>query len=1144
MNSRYPSNLISLFFFVVAAFLTMPALVQASTAAPEVCRVSSGGLLSRLSSLKGFTAGFPAAPSLATASAGDAGTLQLDASVFAVVESDLFAFVTVNRVGGNSGEVSVDFQTADGTAVNGFDYVSNSGSLDWADGDSAPKGFIIQLINDGIPEGQETINVSISNPTGGAVLGSPIAGVVSIIDDDGSGLPGVSINDVSQLEGNGPNPMNFTVTLSQPAAGVVTVDFSTADGTATAPGDYTAVVNGTVTFDPGETSKPAAVTIIGDTTVEPDENFTVNLSNPSGAAIVDGQGTGTMQNDDAVGAGTVQFSSSSFTVNESVGLATVTVTRTGAAGSAASVDYATSNGTAADGSDYTAAAGTLNWAPGDSTAKTFTVPINDDALLEAAETVNLALSNPTGTALGATPTAVLTILDNDTTPEITINDVSQPEGNALNEMAFTVTLSSPFGQQVSVTYATADASAAAGADYVAAPPTVLVFEPGETSKQININILGDFSVEPDETFFVNLSNPVNAVITDSQGVGTITNDDTPGSLQFSSENYIVDESAGNAVVTVTRTGGVAEGVSVRIATVDGTAVAGEDYSSVRTTLNFLPNETSKIVNIPITNDSVNEPDETIILGLESPSGGAVLGDPINAIVTILNDDETPSVSINNISTAEGDTGTTAFTFTISLSGQTSQPVDVSYSTADGTATGPGDYAPIQPTSVTFDPGQTSKQVTVFVNGDYDNEANETFFLNLSNALGATIGNGQGQGLILNDDVGGAFRFTSSQYLVSEILGFITITVQRTGGLSNGATVDYETLNGTAVAGFDYTATSGTLVFAGGQTTQTFNVPILPDDLSELDENFNIVLSNATGGGSSLGVPNSTSVFITDAPPPSDTPTLFDYDGDGMSDLSVRRPSNNVWYLLRGAAGFTAQEFGIPGDLLTPSDYDGDGVTDVAVFRPSTGTWYVFMSESQTFQAFGWGVDGDLPVQLDRNADGMYDLVLYRPSNNTWYTRLMGSGALSSTVFGVAGDRPVSGDFDGDGIGDIAIFRESNSTWYIQRSSAGFLIRTWGEAGDIPVPADYDGDGLTDLAVFRPSTGQWFRSQSTAGFDSRNWGTVGDVPVSADFDGDGRADIAVFRPSNSTWYIIGSATGFLIQQFGEAGDVPTQSAFIY
>ncbi len=272
-------------------------------------------------------------------------------------------------------------------------------------------------------------------------------------------------------------------------------------------------------------------------------------------------------------------------------------------------------------------------------------------------------------------------------------------------------------------------------------------------------------------------------------------------------------------------------------------------------------------------------------------------------------------------------------------------------------------------------------------------------------------------------------------------------------------------------------------------------------------------------------------------------TLFDYDGDGRSDLSVRRPADNNWYLLRGVAGYTVMTWGVNGDRMTPADYDGDGKTDVAVFRPSNGTWYIFMSHSQTFQTFGWGQDGDFPVPTDRDRDGKADLVVFRPSNNTWYTRYA-NGTFATTEFGVAGDKPLVGDFDADGIGDIALFRPSNTNWYILKSSLGFFIQTWGEAGDIPVPADFDGDGATDQGVFRPSTGQWFLSRTTDGFGSQNWGQAGDIPVAADYDGDGKADVAVFRPSNGTWYIVNSSTGQLIQQFGQAGDLPTQSAFLY
>ena len=273
------------------------------------------------------------------------------------------------------------------------------------------------------------------------------------------------------------------------------------------------------------------------------------------------------------------------------------------------------------------------------------------------------------------------------------------------------------------------------------------------------------------------------------------------------------------------------------------------------------------------------------------------------------------------------------------------------------------------------------------------------------------------------------------------------------------------------------------------------------------------------------------------------PALFDYDADRKADLSVRRPTDNRWYLLRATAGYTVMEYGVAGDKMAPADYDGDAKTDVAVFRPSEGKWYIHMSATQAFQVYNWGQEGDLPVPTDRDADGSTDLVIFRPSNNTWYTRYA-NGTFNVFQFGVAGDKPVRGDFDGDGIGDIAVFRPSNNNWYIIKTSSGFFIQTWGQAGDVPSTGDFDGDGATDQAVFRPATGQWFLSRTTEGFASQTWGQPGDVPVPADYDGDGRTDVAVYRPSNSTWYIVQSNAGILVQQYGVTGDVPTQSAFNY
>jgi hypothetical protein len=222
----------------------------------------------------------------------------------------------------------------------------------------------------------------------------------------------ISINDVSQNEGNaGTTNFTFTVSLSGPTGTVVTVDYATADGTATtADGDYNAA-SGTVTFASGDTSETVTVTVNGDNTFEPNEDFFVNLSNPVGADISDGQGRGTILNDDPQ-------------------------------------------------------------------------------------------------------------------PSISINDVSEFEGHAgQTPFTFTVSLSNPSFQAITVDYATADGTASvAGGDYQPAAGT-LTFAPEDTSETVSVLVNGDVVIEPDETFFVNLSNPSNATIADPQGQGTILNDD-------------------------------------------------------------------------------------------------------------------------------------------------------------------------------------------------------------------------------------------------------------------------------------------------------------------------------------------------------------------------------------------------------------------------------------------------------------------------------------------------------------------------------------------------------------------------------------------------------------------------------------------
>src|SRR6185436_14290897 len=180
----------------------------------------------------------------------------------------------------------------------------------------------------------------------------------TIADNDAK--PSLSISDVSQVEGNsGPGNFDFKVDLSAPSGQTVTVNFTTTDITATS-GDYQLNL-GTLTFSPGEASKIVSVVVNGDGANEPDETFSVNLSNPANATIARAQGTGTIVNDDSVAIPTLQFSQATYSVQEELGWTTVTVTRGGDTSGAASVDYETVDGSGKQKADFEYTAGTLNF---------------------------------------------------------------------------------------------------------------------------------------------------------------------------------------------------------------------------------------------------------------------------------------------------------------------------------------------------------------------------------------------------------------------------------------------------------------------------------------------------------------------------------------------------------------------------------------------------------------------------------------------------------------------------------------------------------------------------------------------------------------------------------------------------------------
>jgi hypothetical protein len=315
--------------------------------------------------------------------------------------------------------------------------------------------------------------------------------------------------------------------------------------------------------------------------------------------------------------------------------AVFTVTLTPASTETVTVSAATSNLTAIAGSDYTATGpSVLSFAPG-TTTKTFSVPVLGDNVVEPNETFQVTLSAPTHSAI-LDGTGIGTIV-NDDGSTISVTDASVLEGTAgpANSLAFTVVLSATSTSTITVDYATAHGTATAGSDYTATSGT-LTFPPGVAAKVVTVPVTPDSTVEPDETLFLNLSNPTNATIFDAQGIGTIQADD--GLLVSIADKTTKEGNAGFTPMsfTVSLSAPAPGAVTVNWATADGTATAPADYTAANGIVSFAAGESTKTVTVQVVGDAVQETHETFFVNLSSPSGAAI-GDG-QAKGLILNDD--------------------------------------------------------------------------------------------------------------------------------------------------------------------------------------------------------------------------------------------------------------------------------------------------------------------------------------------------------------------------------------------------------------------------------------------------------------------------------------------------------------------------
>jgi Calx-beta domain len=748
------------------------------------------------------------------------------------------------------GGFSVNYATSNGSATTAdADYVAATGTLVFTGTSGETQQFSVTVNGDTRVEPNETFSVAMNTVSNAAVDISDTASG-SIINDDTATL---TIANVSVTEGNtGTRNLIFTVTLDNTVAGGFSVNYATANGTAsTADNDYVAA-SGTLTFTgaAGQT-RTFIVLVNGDTRLEADETLTVALNTVSNAAVaITDTATGTITNDDTAA---VTIADVSVTEgNSGASAMTFTATLNNTVQGGFSVNYATANGSATTAdSDYVAAAGTLTFAGTAGETQTFSVTVNGDTRVEPNETFTVSLNTVSNAGVTITDTAIGTI-SNDDTAAVTIADVSMAEGNSgTTLMTFIAMLDSNVPGGFTLNYATANGSATtADSDYAAAAGTLTFAGSAGEIQLITVTINGDTRVEPNETFSVSLNTPSNAAvsITDT-AVGTITNDDT--AAVTIADVSVVEGNSGTTLMTFTATLGnaVAGGFTVNYATANGTATtADNDYVAATGTLTFAgtAGETETFT-VTVNGDTRVEPNETFSVSLNTPSNAAVTITD-TAIGTITNDD-TAAVTIADVSVVEGNSGTTAMTFTATLGNAVAGGFTVNYTTANGTATtADSDYVAASGTLTFAGTAGETQTFTVSVNGDTRVEQNETFTVSMNTVSNAAVTiSDTAIGTINNDDTA---TLTIADVSVTEgNSGTSTMTFTATLGnaVAGGFTVNYATANGTATtADSDYVAASGTLTFAGtAGETQTFTVSVNGDTRVEQNETFTVSMNTVS-----------------------------------------------------------------------------------------------------------------------------------------------------------------------------------------------------------------------------------------------------------------------------------------------------------
>ena len=841
----------------------------------------------------------------------------------AASEADAEIAFTVSLDAASTREVTVRYATENGTAEAGADFTGTDGVLTFAAGETS-RTVDVPVIDDNAAEPGESFSLRLSAPAN-AVLDDAL-GVGRITDDDD--LPMLSVLGATAAESDG--TVDFDLTLSAASGREVSVQIRTDDGTAVQGRDYGAVV-GEVRFAAGETHRVVGVPVTDDTVDEADlETFTLTLSSPENATLATATATGSIRDDDVAPV----VSAEDTTAAETDGEMVFSVVLTSRTENTVTVDYETADVSAAAGSDYRPASGTLTFTAGE-TAKSVAVTLLQDALEEGDEVLTLSLDDAQGARLGASGDG--TIRDGGA-PELRIADATAAEASGALE--FVVTASGAVAREMRVDYATRDGTATAGLDYTAAQNT-LVFALGEATKTIRVPVAMDsLDDEGLETLTVVLSSAVNATLADPEATGTISDTALP---RLSVSDAAVEEGE-DAVFAVTLSAAAAQDVSFRYRTADGSATAGADYTQSSGELTIPAGGTGASIAVSTAEDGLDEDDEeTFEVRLEQPlyatiADGAATG-------TITDADPTPTLSVGNATTDEGE----SLQFAVTLSAASALEVTVDFETEDGTAVSPADYTETSGT-LTFKPGETERPVPVPVYQDRLDEDTELLSLVLKSPVNAGFDGAElARGFILDDDDPPVLELVLDPIEVAEqgeTSAVLTVAVSGDSAFAQDTTVSLA-LSGAAQAGVDYRVTDADgnalaapweLVLGAGEDSVTARIRAIDD---EVDEEVEIVTIQAKRNRANVGTARTLRIADDDEAGVVVSPAALTLAEGGTTtytvalaseptgSVAVTVSSDNEDVTAGGPLNFTASDWSTAQTVTVTAAQDGNATDDTA-----------------------------------------------------------------------------------------------------------------------------------------------------------------------------------------------------------------------